>query len=137
MLDIPFKLSLSISSQKAETTPPLGTVLGNLGVNTTKFCKEFNDLTKDLPMYFTLNVFIIVFENRSHEFFLGRPYISPIISFLKFEKSFIIDGKTTVLNCINLRNVIKLAKFQFPKYSLERSLPMLLGFIKSADLKII
>jgi len=30
----------------ADAVPPLGTVLGNLGINAVKFCKDFNDLLK-------------------------------------------------------------------------------------------
>ena len=41
------KVSIYLRAQMAESGPPLGTVLGNLGVNTVKFCKEFNDFTKD------------------------------------------------------------------------------------------
>jgi len=45
-------------SGSAEPAPPLGTILGNLGVNTIQFCEEFNLYTKNLPNYFYLKVAI-------------------------------------------------------------------------------
>ena len=73
-----------IRSQTAESGPPLGTVLGNLGINATKFCKDFNDFTKDLPSYFLLKVKIVILEDRSFNFFVFLPTTGFILSFLKF-----------------------------------------------------
>ena len=62
-LDIMHILEVFIPSGNAESGPPLGTVLGNLGVNTVNFCTEFNEFTKDLPFYFVLNLKIYVYDN--------------------------------------------------------------------------
>jgi len=51
MLEVKNVVFLFIRSQHAESGPPLGTVLGNIGINAVKFCKEFNEYTKDLPSY--------------------------------------------------------------------------------------
>lgn len=37
-------VDIFIRSNGAETGPPLGTILGNLGVNSSKFCKESTNL---------------------------------------------------------------------------------------------
>jgi ribosomal protein L11 len=44
--DIKYIKRCYLMSQKAEAVPPLGTILGNIGVNTIKFCDEFNQFTK-------------------------------------------------------------------------------------------
>lgn len=44
------KISLFLRAQSVDSGPPLGTILGNLGVNTVKFCKDFNEFTKDIPI---------------------------------------------------------------------------------------
>lgn len=62
-----------VRSQSAETGPPLGTVLGNLGVNAIKFVKDFNDFTKELPSYFLLKVHIYILEDRSYNFSVFLP----------------------------------------------------------------
>lgn len=42
-------ITIMIRAKSAESGPPLGTVLGNIGVNAIKFAKEFNDFTENLP----------------------------------------------------------------------------------------
>ena len=66
-------IDVYIVSQKAENSPPLGTILGNLGVNSAKFCSEFNEYTKDLPNYLTCSVKIFVYENKSFSFKVSTP----------------------------------------------------------------
>ena len=112
------QVSLYIKAGKAEAGPPLGTVLGNLGVNSSKFCKEFNAFTENLPSYFKLKVNILIFENRTFKFDVHFPSTTSFISLLKFEKTFVFyQGNFPMrkkLMCINLKDLIKLAKMQFP-----------------------
>jgi len=79
-------LTIYIRAGQAESGPPLGTVLGNIGVQTAKFCKEFNDFTKELPSYFLLKVRIIISENKSFSFTVKEPSVGYIISLLKKEE---------------------------------------------------
>lgn len=37
-------VDIYVRSNGAETGPPLGTILGNLGVNSAKFCKDLMSL---------------------------------------------------------------------------------------------
>ncbi|NCQ52385.1 hypothetical protein GW796_10995 [archaeon] len=112
------KVSLYIRAGSAEAGPPLGTVLGNLGVNSSKFCKEFNAFTENLPNYFKLKVEISVYENRNFLFKVHFPSTASFISLLKFEKTFeYFLGNFPMkkkLMCIFLKDLIKLAKMQFP-----------------------
>ena len=71
-MEIKNKLNIYILAQQADAGPPLGTILGNLGVNSTNFCKEFNSYTQDLPNFLILSVTIHVFNNKSYKFFYKR-----------------------------------------------------------------
>ena len=51
MLNVAHTKKCFLVSNSAEPAPPLGTILGNLGVNTVKFCEEFNLFTKNLPIF--------------------------------------------------------------------------------------
>ena len=53
-------LSFFLKANSATVSPPLSSVLGNLGLNTSNFCKEFNKLTEDLATYLILKVYIKV-----------------------------------------------------------------------------
>jgi len=72
-------LTLYIRANKAQTGPPLGTILGNIGVATVKFVKEFNEFTNTLPDYFLLGVKKIVKKNKSFTFFITMPSIGVIL----------------------------------------------------------
>ena len=136
-LQLHHKLTLYIRAQSAEATPPLGTVLGNLGVNSIKFCKEFNEFTQDLPSYITLAVSVTVMENRSYAFeIIGGPSIGQLVSLLRYE-AWLLEGKQLVFrNCISLRSVVQLALYRFPKLPLPMSLPMVVATMNASSLTI-
>jgi large subunit ribosomal protein L11 len=130
-------LVVIVKSQSAESGPPLGTILGNLGVNAIKFCKDFNDFTQELPSYFKLRVTINIFEDRTFSFSLRGATTGYIISLLRFERTIKRSGHNFIEHCISLQNVVQLALFKFPSLPLERSLRMIMGSVESASLKII
>ena len=126
-----------IRSQTAESGPPLGTVLGNLGINATKFCKDFNDFTKDLPSYFLLKVKIVILEDRSFNFFVFLPTTGFILSFLKVQQILLISNKKIKKNVIFLKDLVQLAKFKFPELNLLNSIPIILGSVNSCSILVL
>ena len=117
--DIKYKKSIFIRSQSADAAPPLGTVLGNIGVNTINFCTAFNNYTKELPTYFLLSVNIIIFDNRTFSFSVKLPSLGFILNLLKFEKIIKVkindrwNDKTIV--CVKLKSILQLTKLKFGK----------------------
>jgi large subunit ribosomal protein L11 len=131
------KLIIYIRSNSADVGPPLGTTLGNIGVNTIKFCKEFNEFTKDLPNYLLLRVNITISENKSFIFMVSLPSIGFLISLLKKEE--IIKNKDGILitsTYIFLKDLLQLAKFKFPLYDLNKSSKIIKGSLLSANISI-
>jgi len=114
-----------IRAQSADPSPPLGTVLGNLGVQTTGFCNSFNLFTKTLPVYFLLKTTIHIFDNKSTTFTVDLPSVGYFLSLLKFEKlvKIKIFDKYQEKNifCIKLFELFKLAIFKFPELSICKS----------------
>jgi hypothetical protein len=51
-------LSFYLKAKSATISPPLSSVLGNIGVNTGNFAKEFNNLTDNLQTYMWLKVYV-------------------------------------------------------------------------------
>lgn len=131
------KLVIYIRANSAKSGPPLGTTLGNIGVNTMKFCKEFNEFTKDLPNYFLLKVTILVTENKSFTFSIELPPVGFIISLLKKDETFKDkNGTTQQLSYITLEDFLKIAKFKFPNFELKKSLRIIKGSLLSANIII-
>jgi len=130
------KIHIFIRSQQAEAGPPLGTVLGNLGLNATKFCKEFNDFTKELPQYFYLQVEISVLEDKSFAIKAKLPSIGFILSLLKQERVIKKGVKESIEYFVRRSDVVELAMLKLPMESLERAVPIICGTVLAADLKI-
>jgi hypothetical protein len=128
--EVKFIVICNIYANSAETAPPLGTILGNLGVSTIKFCKEFNDFTVDLPTYIKLTVTILIQENKSFSFTMVLGSVGYLISLLKIETEIGLDQ-------FFLSDLLHLAKFKFPNFPLQKSVPMLLGALDSSNIELL
>lgn len=130
-------LTLYIRSGKALTGPPLGTILGNIGVATAKFVKDFNEFTSTLPDYFLLGVKIVVLENKSYTFTVKMPSIGFILSLLKKEEVVKdLHGIITTTHYILLEDFLQLCKFKFPNYDLRKSTKIIQGTLLSSRIII-
>jgi large subunit ribosomal protein L11 len=138
MLSVKNIIFIFVRSQLADSGPPLGTVLGNLGINAVKFCKDFNEFTKDLPSYFLLKVKILIFEDRSYNFFINPPTTGFLLMFVKVQQTLDISrSKKGLNNFISLKNVVQIARFKFPYLDLRFSMAIVLGSLNSCNLKIL
>jgi len=129
ILDVKHIKKCFLMSQKAEAVPPLGTILGNIGVNTIKFCEEFNLFTKELPLYFSLKVVLHIFDNRSFKFLVNSPSTGFLLNLLKFEKKIKVKVHNRmhdkILICVHLKDLIQIALFKFPHLDLEKTIPLI------------
>lgn len=136
MLAVKNTIFLFIRSQSAESGPPLGTVLGNLGLNAVKFCKEFNDFTKELPSYFLLKVKILILEDRSYNFSVFLPTTGFILMFVKFQLLTKKPVKDLKKYLVSLKNIVSLAKLKFPTLYLKKSISIIFGSLTSCNLYV-
>ena len=61
------KVKLQIEAGKATPAPPIGTSLGQAGINLQEFCSKFNEETSS-KMGDVLPVEITIYEDRSYFF---------------------------------------------------------------------
>lgn len=112
-----YQKKLYIRSQSADPAPPLGTVLGNLGVNSTNFCMQFNNYTRNLPIYYKLATIIYISENRSFTFSVLKPHIGIILNLLKFDYTIKLWSNDRfvdkTISCVLLYETLKLTKWKF------------------------
>jgi hypothetical protein len=123
-------VSIYVKSQGADSGPPLGTVLGNLGVNSVKFCKEFNDFTKDLPDFFILPVHVYIYNDRSFSFKVLEPSLNSLLLLLIKED---VDNKILYILSDDL---LKLAIFKFPNFPINLAVSLIFSVVKSRKLKV-
>jgi large subunit ribosomal protein L11 len=72
------KVSLQIAAGKATPAPPVGSALGQYGVNIMGFCKEYNAKTANQAGYI-VPVEITVFDDRSFTFIIKSPPASDLL----------------------------------------------------------
>ncbi|MDU7693505.1 MAG: 50S ribosomal protein L11 [Helicobacter sp.] len=72
------ELKLQIPAGKANPAPPIGSALGQRGVNIMEFCKAFNERTKDMGA-FNIPVIITIYQDKSFSFVTKKPPITDLI----------------------------------------------------------
>jgi large subunit ribosomal protein L11 len=71
-------IKLQIPAGKANPAPPVGSALGQHGVNIQEFCSQFNEKTRELGDTI-IPVVISVYEDRSFSFITKMPPASTLI----------------------------------------------------------
>ena len=119
-------IDVYLRSASVDSGPPLGTILGNLGINTAKFSKDFNDYTKSLPIYFVVRVRIFIYENRTCSFTVSAPSLTYLLSILKFQKEINVlhfdRMHKKMVSCIKLQDLLQLCLYKFAYLDLKSSL---------------
>lgn len=84
--EIKANLKMKIRGGQASAGPPVGSTLGQYGVNMMDFVNPFNDQTKD-RMGQVLTVHITIYDDRTMDWrIVGTPTDELIMSALKVEK---------------------------------------------------
>lgn len=140
MILYPKKSFLKIYSQSAEQGSSLS-ALTNLGVNTNKFSKEFNEFTKGIENYILLYVIVSIDNNRNYSFIIQKPTTGTLLNLFKFDKVikvWVNDRFNDItIQCINLEDVLYIALFKFPFLDIKKSFFIVFGTLKSLKLRII
>jgi large subunit ribosomal protein L11 len=71
-------VKLQIKAGQATPAPPVGTALGQHGVNIMEFCKQYNEATQHY-MGQVIPVELTIFEDRSFAFVLKQPPAAELI----------------------------------------------------------
>jgi large subunit ribosomal protein L11 len=69
---------LQIVAAQATPAPPVGTALGQHGVNIMEFCKQYNEATQQFAGQ-VIPVELTIFEDRSFTFVLKQPPAAELI----------------------------------------------------------
>jgi large subunit ribosomal protein L11 len=71
-------VTLQIKAGQATPAPPVGTALGQHGVNIMDFCKQYNDATAQMGGQ-VIPAVLTIYEDRSFSFILKQPPMAELI----------------------------------------------------------
>lgn len=135
---MPREVTVLVPGGKATPGPPLGPVIGPLGLNVKQVVDKINQLTKEWEGL-NVPVKIIVNEDKSFEIKVGVPPVSALIKReLKIEKGSSNPNKDFV-GTLTLEKLIKIARMkkeQSLSYSLLGTLKEVVGVCVSMGVKI-
>lgn len=139
------KIRLLIPAGAAAATPPLGPILGQYGLNTVQFCKEFNDLTDNLNLFFypevvddlggfILIVDVYVYEDRTYKFILNKPPVSYLLRLVaKVSKG----APQSFVGSISVYELFSLAQFKYPSLSLSSACNTIRAAARSIGIRVV
>lgn len=103
-------LKMKIKGGQASAAPPVGSTLGQYGVNMMDFINPFNEQTKD-RMGQSLTVHIRIFEDRSMDWrVVGTPTDELILAALKVDKGSGEPNKTKLTKKLSQSQLTEIAE---------------------------
>lgn len=131
-------IKLQIPAGKATPAPPVGTALGQHGVNIMSFTKEFNERTKN-DAGLIIPVVITVYEDRSFTFVTKTPPAAVLIKkACGIDKASGVPNKNKVAT-ISKADVQKIAETKMPDLNaanLESAMSMIAGTARSMGIVV-
>lgn len=129
----------NINGGKATPAPPIGPILGSVGVNIMEFCKQYNFQTKEKEGEIC-PVLITVYEDKSFSFLIKKPPVSiQLLNIIKKEKGS-KESNRHKIGKISLNEIKKIAKEKMEDlncFSIESAISMISGTAKSMGIKVI
>jgi large subunit ribosomal protein L11 len=132
------KIKLQIPAGKATSAPPVGTVLGPVGINLGEFCTRFNDETRD-KMGDILPVEISVYSDRSFDFVIKTPPAAFLIKKYAKVKKGSAKGANEEVGSITEDQLKEIAETKLPDlnaYTVEQGVKIIAGTAKNMGIVI-
>jgi large subunit ribosomal protein L11 len=137
--EIKAKIKLQIRGGAATPAPPVGSSLGQQGVNIMEFCKQFNAKTASRKGE-TVPVEITVYKDRTFSFIVKTPPASELIRKAANIKKGSSNPNTNKVGEISRASVAEIAKIKLPDlnaYDLEKAKKIIEGSARSMGVEVI
>lgn len=132
------QIKLQVPAGKATPAPPVGTVLGPVGINLQEFCQKFNDASKD-RMGDIVPVVITVYADKSYDFVLKTtPAPELIKKYAKITKGS-AKGANEIVATITKDDLRAIAEIKFPDlnaYDIEKAMNSIEGTARNMGVAI-
>lgn len=131
-------VKLQLSAGQANPAPPVGTALGQHGVNIMAFCKEYNERTSR-QVGAIIPVEITIFQDRSFKFITKTPPTTDLLKkAMGVEKGASATGhdETTILSRGQLREIAKQKAQDLNAVDIEGAEKIVTGTARSMGIKV-
>ncbi len=132
------KIKIQIPAGQATPAPPVGTILGPVGINLQEFCSQFNEKTKD-KMGDILPVEITIYEDRSFDMIVKTPPTAFLIKKYAKIKTASSKGANEVVATISKDDIKAIAETKMPDlnaYDLEAAIRIVTGTASNMGIAI-
>lgn len=127
MIKIIKKIKLNLDAGKATPNPPIGSILGQYGINIISFCNEYNKKTQPF-LGLKIPVSIILNQNKSINILLHIPTLSFLIIYFSLNNIITIE---------KIKKILEIKIKEFYPISKKKCLSMIKGTLKSMNIKLI
>ena len=131
-------VKLAIEAGKATPAPPVGTVVGPLGINIQEFCTKYNDATRD-KMGDILPVELTVYEDRTFDFVIKTPPTSFLIKKMTGIKKGAVKGSNETVATLTKDQLREIAEIKLPDlnaYDIESAMKQVAGTAQNMGVKV-
>ena len=131
---------LRIPAGRATPAPPVGSILGQKGVNIMEFCKQFNDRTKDCPADWVVGVALFVYNDKSFEFTIKSPPVAVLIMKHSTAKKGSSKPGSSVAGKLTMSKVEEIAKIKMADSNtlkFESVKQMICGTARSMGIQVV
>lgn len=132
------KIKLQVPAGKANPAPPVGTVLGPVGINLQEFCTRYNDATKD-KIGDILPVEITVYEDRTFDFVVKTPPTPFLIKKVSKVAKGSTKGKNEIVGTLTKDQIKEIAEIKLPDlncYGIDEAMKIVEGTAVNMGIKI-
>jgi large subunit ribosomal protein L11 len=132
------QVKLDIMAGKATPAPPVGTVLGPLGINLNEFCTKYNDATKDKAGDI-VPVVISIYEDRSFDFVIKTSPTSYLIKKVAKLKSGAKQGSKENVATLTKAQIKEIAEIKLPDlncYTVDEAIKIVTGTAKNMGVTV-
>lgn len=137
--EVKARLKMKLSGGAATPAPPVGSMLGQHGVNLMDFCKKFNAATADRKGQ-TVPVVVTVFVDKTFEFVAKTPPTSELIK----KKINLAKGSArpheVKVGKITMADIEEIARIKMPDlnaFTLEQAMKMIAGSARSMGIEVV
>ena len=131
-------VKLAIEAGKATPAPPVGTVVGPLGINIQEFCTKYNDATRD-KMGDIIPVELTVYEDRTFDFVIKTPPTSFLIKKAAGIKKGATKGSKESVGTLTQAQLREIAETKLPDlnaYDVETAMTQIAGTAKNMGITV-